>query len=166
MHMYGPHTCPRHRAHRLALAFLRSTVLLQQRSSPPTSLHGKGHGGHMTCYFEEDLVDAQSRPSTIQLHPREMRHICWTPLEWYSVSLRAIVKIRLRVYDQLRTRINRCPTSLITPAVLDCYIQRRQLSFQINYDLNFFFSSCGGTNKGRDVLFCVQSFVKRREVYW
>lgn len=32
---------------------LRFTVLLQQRSSPPPSLHGKGHTGHMTCYLKK-----------------------------------------------------------------------------------------------------------------
>lgn len=60
--------------------------------------------------FEEDLVDTQSRPSTIQLHPGELRRICWTLLEWYSVSLWALVKIHLHVYGQPGTRINRCFT--------------------------------------------------------
>lgn len=37
---------------RADVASLRFAVLLQQHRSPPTSLHGKGHAGHMTCYLK------------------------------------------------------------------------------------------------------------------
>lgn len=53
--------------------------------------------------FEEDLVETQSRPSSIQFHPRETCRICWTLLEWHSVSLRALVKIHLQVSVQLES---------------------------------------------------------------
>ncbi len=96
--------------------------------------------------FEEDLVDTQSRPSTIQLHPRELRRICWTLLEWYSVSLRALVKIHLHVYGQPGTRINRCFTRFKLLPLPDCYIQ-----FYHGYDYEYDFqynivSTCRGNS--------------------
>ncbi|KAA8582470.1 hypothetical protein FQN60_006141 [Etheostoma spectabile] len=49
MHKNGLHTCPHHCATEASLSL---TVLLPQHSSPPTSLHRKGHAGHMTCYLK------------------------------------------------------------------------------------------------------------------
>lgn len=45
------HTHARTTALQTGVASLRFTVLVQQRSSPLTSLHGKGHADHMTCYL-------------------------------------------------------------------------------------------------------------------
>lgn len=119
---YGPHTCPHRRAadrHRPPSA---SLLLLQQRCLPTyISSWKRSHCPH-DLLFEEDLVDTRSRPSTIQLHPRETRHICWTPLEWYSVSLWMLVKIHLHVYGLLQGRINRCLTRFTTPAALGYYV--------------------------------------------
>lgn len=96
---------------RTDMASLRFTVLLQQNAQLPTyvSPRKRSHWPH-DLLFEEDPVDTQSRPGTIQLHPREIRHIGWTLLEWYSVSLWKLVKIHLHVYGEPGTRINRCFT--------------------------------------------------------
>lgn len=86
-------------------------------ASPPTSLHGKrSRWSTWPAIWRGPRWIPESRPSTIQLHPRETRCICWTPLEWYSVSLRALVKIHLHVYCQPGTRINRCFYEVQTPA--------------------------------------------------
>lgn len=123
-----------------SLSPLRFTV----HSSPPTSISSwKRSRWPHDLLFEEDLVDTQSRPSTIQLHPREIRSICWTLLEWYSVSLWALVKIHLHVYGEPGSRINRYLFEVQTPAVFNCYSQERQF---------WIWLWCRGNNKSVDTL--------------
>jgi len=65
--------------------------------------------------FEENPVGTRSRPSTIQLHPREIQRICWSLLEWYLVSLWMLVKIHLHVYGRPQLESNFCCVGLLHP---------------------------------------------------
>lgn len=155
MHKYGP-LCPHH------CATDRCGLPPLHRASPAARLPTYSSSWKRSRWphdllFEEDLVDTQSRPSTIQLHPREIRHICWTLLEWYSVSLWALVKIHLHVYGQPGTRINRCFTRF--KLLLCCWTMNRIMSMISKKTV----SSSRGNNKW---VLCVHSFVKKSGAVW
>lgn len=84
---YGPPRPPPH-----------ITGLIQQPGSPPTSLHGKGHAGHTTCYLRKIWWIPEAGQAQSNYTPGETRHICWTLLEWHSVCLQALVRIHSPVH--------------------------------------------------------------------
>lgn len=117
MHTFGPHTCPRHCANRVAPASLRLALLLQQRSSPSMSLHGKGHAGHMTCYLKRTWWIPRAGQAQSNYTPGRYAAFAEPDLNDILFLFGALVKIHLHVYGQLGTRINKC---LMRRVLLPC----------------------------------------------
>lgn len=84
MRTYGPHTRPQPLGYRPPWPPLCFRMLVQQRSLHSCISSWKRSRRPHDLLFEEDSVDTQSRPCTIQLQSTEIRHICWTLL-WVIV---------------------------------------------------------------------------------
>lgn len=77
------------------------TGIIQQPGSPPTSLHGKGHAGHTTCYLRKIWWIPETGQAQSNYTPGETQRICWTLLEWHS-CLQVLVRIHSRVHLESR----------------------------------------------------------------
>lgn len=103
----------------------------------------------MTCYLKRNLVEPRSQRATIQLHPREICHICWTLLEWYSVSLLGACKDPLTCLWSTETSTKQMSDKVRAPAVLRLFNERKTVLLWICVSSRETVPSCGGNNKKR-----------------
>lgn len=94
----------------IGVVSLGFAVLLQQHSSPPTSLHGKGHAGHMTRYLKRTWWIPKAGQAQSNYTPGRFATFVELCLNDILFLFGALVKIHLRVYGQHGSRINRCLT--------------------------------------------------------